>query len=159
MAEEIKKGKVVAFSYELKDSQGDLIERSEEPMEYLHGNNNIIPGLENQMEGMKVGESKHVEVSPADGYGEFDENLVFQVPRENFPGDLDIQPGMEFKTDTDEGEMIVTVTSVDDKSIEVDGNHPLAGETLHFHVKVENIREATPQEIQHGHAHHGGHNH
>ena len=159
MADEIKKGKIVAFSYELKDDEGDLIEQSEQPLEYLHGSNNIIPGLEREMEGLKVGDTKTISVAPEEGYGEYDDSLVFDVPRGNFPQDMDIQIGMEFKTDTDDGEMIVVVNNVTDEAVEVDGNHPLAGENLHFSVKVEGIRDATAQELQHGHAHHDGHNH
>jgi len=159
MAEEIKKGKIVAFSYELKDDDGDLIEKSEQPLEYLHGSNNIIPGLEREMEGLKAGDTKNITVSPEEGYGEYDDSLVFDVPRENFPKEMEIEIGMEFKTDTDDGEMIVVVNAVTDEAVEVDGNHPLAGENLHFSIKVEGVRDATPQELQHGHAHHDGHNH
>jgi FKBP-type peptidyl-prolyl cis-trans isomerase SlyD len=159
MSEKVEKGKVVGFTYELKNDQGNTMEKSDHPLEYLHGNNNIIPGLENKLEGMQVGETKNVKVAPADAYGELNNELVFEVPRDNFPPDVEITPGMQFQTDTEDGTMIVTVKEVTADKIVVDGNHPLAGQTLHFDVKIDSIREATEQERDHGHVHQGGHNH
>jgi len=143
----------------LKNSKGDTLEKSDRPLEYLHGNNNIIPGLEKQLEDLTIGDEKNVVVKPADGYGEYDKELRFEVPRQNFPAEVDIQPGMEFQTETENGPMIVTVTEVQPNTIVVDGNHPLAGQQLHFDVKIQSIREASEQELAHGHVHHDGHDH
>ena len=159
MSEKVSNGKVVAFSYELKNNKGETLEKSDQPLEYLHGNNNIIPGLEKEMEGLAVGDQKDVTVKPSDGYGEYDKELRFEVPRKNFPAEIEIQAGMEFQTETENGPMIVTITEVKPDIIVVDGNHPLAGQQLHFDVTIQSIREATEQEMNHGHVHHGGHNH
>jgi FKBP-type peptidyl-prolyl cis-trans isomerase SlyD len=159
MSENISKGKVVGFSYELKNSKGEILEKSDQPMEYLHGNNNIIIGLEKEMNGLKVGDSKLVKVKPVDGYGEYDKDLRFEVPRKNFPDDVNIQVGMEFQTETETGPLVIVVKEVAKDKIVVDGNHPLAGQELHFDVKIESLRDATPQELTHGHVHHEGHDH
>src|SRR5687767_5400420 len=100
MSEKIGSDKVVSFSYTLKDDEGTTLEQTEagQPMQYLHGHQNIIPGLEAELEGMSVGDMKQVTVKPGQGYGEFDQNLVFKVPRENFPKEVEITPGMEFQT-------------------------------------------------------------
>ena len=111
------------------------------------------------MEGLSVGDQKDVTVKPSDGYGEYDKELRFEVPRKNFPAEIEIQAGMEFQTETENGPMIVTITEVKPDIIVVDGNHPLAGQQLHFDVTIQSIREATEQEMSHGHVHHGGHNH
>lgn len=150
---------VVEFNYTLKDDEGNILDQSQgEPLAYLHGHQNIIPGLESQLLGKKVGDKFTASVEPADAYGEFDDAAVQEVPRENFQGVDNIEPGMQFQSQTEDGHMmLVTVRDVQDDMVIVDANHPLAGKKLHFDVEVTGIREASPEELQHGHAH--GHHH
>ena len=154
---------VVEFNYTLKDDEGNIIDQSPigQPLAYLHGYQNIIPGLESQLAGKTVGDNFTATINPADAYGEFDDAAVQEVPRENFQGVDNIQPGMQFQSQTDDGHvMLVTVRDVQDDMVIVDANHPLAGKTLHFDVEVTNVRDASPEELQHGHAHGaGGHHH
>jgi FKBP-type peptidyl-prolyl cis-trans isomerase SlyD len=160
MSESIQNGKVVAFSYTLKDSDGTILEQTgNESMEYLHGNQNIIPGLENAITGMKIGEMKNVKVKAEDAYGLYDDDLVFKVPLANFPQGTTIEPGMEFQSNTEDGVMVIKVQEIDGENAIVDGNHPMAGMDLEFDITIKNIREATPQEVQHGHVHSHGHDH
>lgn len=161
MPQKIANGKVVGFTYTLKDDQGQTVDQSQpqQPFEYLHGHQNIVSGLEKQLDGMEEGEERKVEVAPEEGYGVFDESLVFRVPAANFPQDVDLKPGMQFQSEGPQGAMVVTVTEVQDDVVTVDGNHPLAGQRLHFDVKIDSIREATEQELQHGHVHAHGHDH
>lgn len=151
---------VVEFNYTLKDDEGNILDQSQgEPLAYLHGHQNIIPGLESQLLGKKVGDKFTASVEPADAYGEFDDAAVQEVPRENFQGVDNIEPGMQFQSQTEDGHMmLVTVRDVQDDMVIVDANHPLAGKKLHFDVEVTGIREASPEELQHGHAH-GAHGH
>ncbi|MFW2176898.1 MULTISPECIES: FKBP-type peptidyl-prolyl cis-trans isomerase [unclassified Moraxella] len=158
----IANNSVVEFNYTLKDDEGNILDQSQgQPLAYLHGHQNIIPGLEAQLEGKTVGDKFTASVEPADAYGEFDDAAVQEVPRENFQGVDNIQAGMQFQSQTDDGfVMLVTVKDVQDDVVIVDANHPLAGKKLHFDVEVVNIREASPEELQHGHAHGaGGHHH
>lgn len=161
MSDTIQNGKVAAFSYILKDSDGKILEQTSagDSLEYIHGSQNIIPGLEKAMTGMKVGEMKNVKVKAEDAYGLYDDDLLFKVPLSNFPPDKLIEPGMEFQTQSEDGVMVITVREIDDENAIVDGNHPMAGLDLEFDVTVKNIREATPQELQHGHVHQHGHDH
>ena len=158
----VAKDLVVAMEYSLTDDEGSLIDRSEgdDFLYYLHGAGNIIPGLERELEGKKVGDELKVTVSPADGYGEFDQNRVFKVDKEHFAELDDVEPGMQLQVETDEGGVeLVSVEEVAEDHVVLDGNHPLAGLTLHFEVKIREIREATPTELEHGHAHAPGHDH
>lgn len=154
---------VVEFNYTLKDNEGNVIDQSPagQPLAYLHGHQNIIPGLESQLAGKTVGDKFTATINPADAYGEFDDAAVQEVPRDNFQGVDNIQPGMQFQSQTDDGQvMLVTVRDVQDDMVIVDANHPLAGKTLHFDVEVTNVRDASAEELQHGHAHGaGGHHH
>ena len=152
-------GSVASFNYHLKDVDGNTIEKSEQPLEYLHGYNNIIPGLENALLDLQVGDAKSVTVQPEDGYGLLEEDLISNVPKSNFPPDAEIVAGMQFQTMTEEGPLVVTVVEVTDKEVIVDGNHPMAGQTLVFDVEITGVRQATEQELEHGHIHHGGHDH
>ncbi len=158
----IAKDTVVAIDYTLKNSEGEVIDSSAdgEPMHYLHGAKNIITGLENELEGKAVGDDLSVHVKSADGYGERIEELVQEVPKEAF-GDLgDIQVGMRFQAETEQGPVPVMVTAMTDATVTVDGNHPLAGQDLHFEVSVKEVREASKEELEHGHVHGpGGHHH
>lgn len=153
---------VVRFNYTLTNSDGDVLDKSNgEPLAYLHGHHNIIPGLEAQMEGKSAGDKFTVTVAPEDAYGEYLAEAVQEVPRANFQGVDNIEVGMQFQSQTDDGHvMLVTVKDVNDDVVVVDGNHPLAGVTLTFDVEVVEVREATADEIAHGHAHGvGGHHH
>ena len=130
-------------------------------MAYLHGAGNIIPGLEKALEGKSVGDQMVVEVSAEEGYGPVQEELIQEVPRSSFQGVESIEVGMQFEAQTGQGGAVpVTVTLVTDETVTVDGNHPLAGKDLNFDVTIADVREATAEELEHGHIHGpGGHNH
>ena len=147
---------VVAFHYTLTDDDGNEIDSSKgkEPLAYLHGHSGIIPGLERELEGKVVGDAMKVTVEPTDGYGEMNPELVQAVPREAFQGVDNIEVGMQFQAQGQGGQVqMVVVREVSDESVTVDANHPLAGQTLHFDVSIEDVREATEEEVSHGHAH------
>jgi FKBP-type peptidyl-prolyl cis-trans isomerase SlyD len=153
---------VVTIDYTLKNDEGTILDSSTEGnFAYLHGANNIIPGLENALTGKSAGDEVDVSVTPAEGYGERNDTMVQAVPRDMFDSEQEIQVGMQFHAQSPEGEMIVvTVTDVEGDDITVDGNHPLAGVNLNFGVKVVDVREASQEEIEHGHVHGpGGHQH
>jgi len=152
---------VVTIEYELK-VDGEIMDSSDEEglLPYLHGHGNIIPGLENALLGMKIGESKELAVEPKDGYGVREEDAMMNVPREEFPEEIPVEVGVELEvTDQDGDIMLVTISEVGDEMVTLDTNHPLAGYQLDFKIKVIDIREATPEEIEHEHAHEDGHNH
>lgn len=154
--------KVVTIDYTLTDERGEVLDTSQgqEPLVYIQGSGSIIPGLEDALEGKTVGDSLKVTIDPAQGYGERDEELVQQVPRERFPTDGELTVGTRFHAQGTGGSHVVTVVAVDDKKVTVDANHPLAGVTLSFDVKVLDVREATADELKHGHVHgKGGHHH
>lgn len=152
---QIRENTVVSIDYVLTDEAGEVLDRSEEgsPLAYLQGASNIIPGLEKALEGCNAGDSMQVEVAPAEGYGDYDDGLVQVVSRELFEDADALEPGMRFQAKSDSGSLIVTVTEVNDNGVTVDGNHPLAGQTLNFDVTVADVREATEEEIAHGHVH------
>lgn len=153
---------VVSFHYTLTDDQGTVIDSSagREPLTYMHGTGQIVPGLEKVMAGRVAGDQFKVDVAPAEGYGERHAELEQQVPREAFQGVDDIQPGMQFQGRGPQGVINVTVTRIEDGVVHIDGNHPLAGQTLHFDVEVTDVRQATEEETEHGHVHGpGGHQH
>ncbi|TAM12474.1 MAG: peptidylprolyl isomerase [Nevskiaceae bacterium] len=151
--------RVASFHYTLTDDDGKTLDssRGHEPLSYLHGGGNIVSGLERALVGKVAGETLKVDVSPEDGYGLHREQLVQVVPASAF-GDTEVKPGMRFTAETDGGPVSVVVTQVADGQVTVDGNHPLAGQTLHFDVEVVDVREASPEEIVHGHVH-GPHDH
>jgi FKBP-type peptidyl-prolyl cis-trans isomerase SlyD len=159
----IAQDKVVLIHYTLTNEKGEVLDSSSggEPLAYLHGQGNIIPGLEKALEGKQAGDKLDVKVAPAEGYGERDDKLVQQVPRRAFSGAQDVKPGMQFHAQTSGGHArVVTVTRVAGDMVTVDGNHPLAGEHLNFAVEVTEVREATAEELSHGHVHGpGGHHH
>lgn len=153
---------VASFHYTLTDSTGKVLDSSEgqEPLSYLHGAGNIIPGLEKALVGKTVGDKLNVSVAAAEAYGERDDSMVQQLDSSMFSGIDQIEVGMEFHAETEHGLQVVTVTNVDGDQVTIDGNHPLAGVDLNFDVEVTEVREATEEEISHGHAHGvGGHHH
>lgn len=159
----ITANKVVTIHYTVKDAaSGEVIDSSEggQPMVYLHGAQNIIPGLENALEGKSAGEALEVNVAAADAYGEYSADRVQRVPMAAFEGVDNIEPGMAFSANTEHGHISVIVTEVDDEFVTVDANHPLAGKDLHFSVTVAEVRDASAEEVAHGHVHGaGGHHH
>ena len=158
----IEDSKVVHIHYTLTNDAGEILDSSsgDEPLAYLHGSGNIIPGLENALAGKTAGDKFKVSVAPAEGYGEHQENLCQEVPRSAFQGVDEIEPGMRFQAQSSEGAHPVTVTAVGDDTVTIDGNHPLAGQTLNFEVEVAEVRDASAEELEHGHVHGpGGHHH
>lgn len=157
---------VASLRYKLTDSQGEILDEATqaEPFVYLHGANNIIPGLENALLGKQTDDQLEVTIPPAEAYGEHDERLTQEVSKEMF-SDVDttqLVPGAQFHAQTNAGQEVITIASVQENTVTIDGNHPLAGETLHFDVTVLDVRAATEEELNHGHAHaHGdcGHEH
>jgi FKBP-type peptidyl-prolyl cis-trans isomerase SlyD len=160
---EIAEQRAVLMHYTLTNDSGEVLDSSSggEPLAYLHGMGNIIPGLEKALVGKKAGDKLQVKVAPAEGYGERDERLIQQVPRRAFQGIKDIKPGMSFHAQGSGGApMQVTVTRVVGDMVTVDGNHPLAGVALNFDVEIVEVRAATAEEMSHGHVHGpGGHHH
>ena len=152
---------VVSIHYTLTNDAGDILDTSEhsDPLVYLHGAGNIIPGLENALLTKAAGDSFKVSIEPAQGYGEHDETMVQQVPKDAFQGVQNIEVGMQFQARSDQGAMTVTVTGVDGDTVTIDANHPLAGERLHFAIEVVEVRTATQEELTHGHAHGPGDHH
>jgi FKBP-type peptidyl-prolyl cis-trans isomerase SlyD len=159
---QVESQKVVTLNYTLTDNDGRVIDQStDSSFAYLHGANNIIPGLENALHGKKAGDEMNVSVSPQEGYGERDNSKTQQVPKEMFPEGAEIEPGTQFHAQGPNGEtVVVSVTSVEDDTVTVDGNHPLAGVHLNFAVEIVEVRDASREEIEHGHVHGpGGHHH
>jgi FKBP-type peptidyl-prolyl cis-trans isomerase SlyD len=157
----IKDNMVVSIHYTLKNEEGQVLDSSQgrEPLSYLHGNNNIIPGLENALTGKEIGEQFNISIPPEDGYGVRDERLIQVLPKTAFEGIDLVEPGMQFQARSDQGVQIITVTSVDGDRVTVDGNHALAGEVLNFDIEITHIRPATEEELAHGHVHGPGGNH
>ena len=149
-----QKDSVVAIHYTLKDDEGEVIDSStgQEPLEYLHGHNNIVAGLEEVLEGAEVGAAVEVKVPPEKGYGNFDPEWVQKVPKSSFQGVDDLQIGMVFVADTEAGPRQLFITAIECDEVEVNGNHPLAGQNLNFAVTVEAIRAAAEEELAQGHA-------
>ncbi len=159
----IAQHKVVTIHYKVSDSASDeVIDSSEngEPMTYLHGAQNIIPGLEQALEGKAVGDELEVVVEAADAYGERSDDRIQQVPMEAFQGMEKVEPGMAVTAQTDQGQINLVITEVNGDMVTVDANHPLAGKSLKFEVSVEDVRDASEEELAHGHVHGpGGHEH
>ena len=158
----IVKNTVVVIDYTLKNNAGEVIDASEdgEPLHYLHGAQNIIVGLENELEGKMAGDNLEVEIKSDLAYGPRVEALQQEVPKDAFGEIGEIQVGMRFQAETEQGPVPVIVKEVTDSTVTVDGNHPLAGQDLYFNVTVKEVREATKEEIDHGHLHGtNGHHH
>jgi FKBP-type peptidyl-prolyl cis-trans isomerase SlyD len=159
---QIERNRVVTLHYTLRDGQGTVVDSSSGrgPLSYLHGKGNIIPGLEAALAGKAAGDKLDVTVAPEQGYGRRDDRLVQIVPRNRFEEITELNPGMQVRAGSPQGARLVTVVRVERDFVTVDGNHPLAGRTLHFSVEVVEVRKATHEEVSHGHVHGpGGHAH
>lgn len=159
--ETVQDGVVVSIEYTLHVN-GELLDSSEGqgPLQFLAGYGNIVPGLEEKMIGMKIGESKKVEVSPEEGYGEYDEEALMDVPLDQFPKEMQVTEGAELTVRDDDGHaQLATVEKVEGETVTLNFNHPLAGETLNFYVRVVALREPNAEELEHGHVHEPGHHH
>lgn len=156
----IAKDTVVSIAYQVRTKDGVLVDEATAvaPLEYLHGAGNLIKGLEDALVGHLAGDKFDTEVSSNNAYGEYNDNLVQEVPKEVFVGVDDLEVGMRFLADTEHGPVPVEITAIDGDKITVDGNHMLAGQDLKFAVEVINVREATDEELTHGHVH-GAHGH
>jgi FKBP-type peptidyl-prolyl cis-trans isomerase SlyD len=158
----IAQNDVVSIHYTLRSDSDQVLDSSTgaEPLAYLHGHGNLIPGLERQLTGCNVGDRLTLKVAPAEGYGEYDRALVQQVPRRALKGIGDLRVGMRLQAATEQGPRVVTVTRIAGDLVTLDGNHPLAGQNLNFEVEITAIRPATEEELAHGHVHGaGGHHH
>lgn len=159
---QLTKHKVATLNYTLTDKDNNIIDESKDgSFAYLHGANNIIPGLENALDGKEAGAELKVVIEPEEAYGERSLERIQRVPKEMFPPDVEIKEGMQFNAQSPDGEqIIVTITAIEAEEVIVDGNHPMAGMQLHFEVELVDVRDATEEEIQHGHVHGpDGHDH
>jgi FKBP-type peptidyl-prolyl cis-trans isomerase SlyD len=159
---EISADRVVLIHYTLKDDKGSVIDSSAggEPLAYIQGHGNLVPGLEKALEGKQDGNTVAVSVAPAEGYGVYDAALIQRVPKRALQGSGEIKKGMQFQARTDDGMRLMTVTAVTGDMVTLDGNHPLADQTLNFDIEIVSVREATTEELEHGHVHGtGGHHH
>lgn len=149
--------KVISIKYRLTSDTGEVLDESQdEPLEYLHGHDNIVPGLEKALDGLDVGAKKKVTVQPEDAYGAYDEDLQMTAELAEFGDDVP-EVGMVIELEDDDGEVVeALVTKIEKDLVHLDANDPLAGKTLHFEVEIVDIREATPDELEHGHPHGDG---
>ena len=157
----IEKNKVVSINYTLKDNDGLVIDSSngKDPLAYIHGIGSLIVGLENELNGKAVGDKISTTIQPEEGYGQRNDALLQKTPIDRF-GDTEVKPGMQFQSNGEGGPIIVTIVKIEDGIVFVDGNHPLAGVVLNFDVEVMEIRDASEEELSHGHVHGpGGHHH
>lgn len=158
----IAQNDVVTIHYTLKDDADKVLDSSagRQPLAYLHGHGNLVPGLERELAGKSAGDRLKVRVSPADGYGEYDRTLVQQVPRRALKGIDNLRVGLRLQAGTPRGAQTVTVTHIAGDMVTLDGNHPLAGQNLNFEIEITAVRAATREELAHGHVHgDGGHHH
>lgn len=157
----VSKDKVVSIEYTLTGDDGSVIDTSEGrgALSYIHGHGNLVSGLEKELEGKEDGAAFNTSISPQEGYGDYDDGLLFSVPKERFNEFGDLEIGMQFQAETDRGHQIMEIKSIEDESVLVDANHPLAGQNLHFEGTIVGVREATGDELSHGHVHEEGHDH
>ncbi len=159
---EIAADRVVTIHYTLKNDAGTVLDSSAggEPLAYIQGHGNLVAGLEKALEGKSDGVTLAVIVPPAEGYGTRDEALVQRVPKRALQGAGEIRKGLQFQARTENGMRVFTVTAIAGDMVTLDGNHPLADQTLHFDIEIIGVREATAEELEHGHVHGaGGHHH
>tara|TARA_R110002072_G_scaffold5527_10_gene35430 strand:- start:1439 stop:1918 length:480 start_codon:yes stop_codon:yes gene_type:complete len=152
----IAQHQVVSIDYELKNDDGEVLDSSagQEPLTYLHGTGGLIPGLEKALEGKAAEDELEVTIPPEEAYGEFNDSLVQKVTTAAFEGVEKVEPGMQFQAQGNNGELQrIMIVAVEGDDVTIDANHPLAGQTLHFSVQVRDVREATEEEKEHGHAH------
>ena len=151
----ITKNTVVGIHYKLTNDDGDVLDSSEgrDPLMYLHGAQNIVIGLEKALENKSIGDQVQVSVSPEEGYGLRREELTQEVPSSAFEGVDELSVGMQFHAETDRGPVPITIVEINGDSVTIDGNHALAGVTLHFDVTIDSVREASEEEVSHGHVH------
>ena len=158
----IKNDKVVLIHHTLKDDKGETIDSSDgqEPLGYLHGKKNIVVGLESVLDGQKAGQKLNVIVKPEDGYGIYDEKMKQEVEKSKFGKEAELQVGARFQAETPQGVTIACIKEIKDKTVIVDFNHELAGKTLYFDIEILDVRDASAEELEHGHVHGtGGHKH
>ncbi len=157
----IEKNKVAQIEYTLTDAKGEVMDASSgNPLAYLHGHSNLIPGLEKELEGKTTGDKFKITVPANEAYGERVDALIQTVPSNMFQGVDNLEVGMRFEAQSEQGMHSVEITAIEDDQVTVDGNHPMAGLELTFDVEVKDVRDATEEEIEHGHAHGaGGHQH
>lgn len=157
----IDKDRIVTIEYRLTDNEGNLLEESvaDEEFAYLHGHDQLLEALEAELQGKEAGDTVQVSITPENGFGERDEEMMITVGRDKFPDEEELQEGLQVEAETDHGHQIFTIQSVDEENVTLDGNHPYAGYHLNFDVSVSAVREATPEELDHGHAHNGDHHH
>ncbi len=158
----IEKNKVVSIHYTLKSDQGEVMDSSEgkSPLPYIHGTGQLISGLEKELEGKIKGDKVKAVIPPAEAYGEYSEEQIFIVGKDGFQGDDELEIGMQVQVDTGNGQSVGMVIKIEGEDVTLDLNHPLAGATLHFDVSIEEVRNASAEELSHGHAHGpGGHQH
>jgi FKBP-type peptidyl-prolyl cis-trans isomerase SlyD len=155
--------KVISFNYTLKDDEGTILDSSanKEPLTFLSGSQQIIPKLEEALSGMIIGSKKNIKIAAADAYGEYSEDAIQKIKMDQFPKEANIEVGMTYIANSPDGkQMPFLVSEINEQDITVDFNHPLAGKNLEFDVELLDVRDATPEEIQHGHVHGpGGHHH
>ena len=159
---QVAANKVVLIHYTLTNGSGEVLDSSAggDPLAYIHGGGNLIAGLEEALEGRSAGSRLQVAVAPDKAYGTHDPALVQTVPKRAFQGIGEVKPGMRFTAQTEQGARQVVVTRIAGDMVTVDGNHPLAGQSLNFDVEITEVREATAEELTHGHVHGpGGHHH
>ncbi len=151
----IGQNSIVSIQYTLSNDSGEVMDQSQdgEPLVYLHGAAGIIPGLENELTGKVAGDEFKVTIKPEEAYGAHVPEMVQLIPRTSLPADIDVQIGMQLNVESPNGPRMVSVTGVAEQMVTVDGNHPLAGLTLHFEGKIEHVREATAEELSHSHVH------
>jgi FKBP-type peptidyl-prolyl cis-trans isomerase SlyD len=151
----ITKHKIVTIDYTLTNGKGSVLNSSvgNEPFSFVHGTGSIIPGLETALEGKSSGDAFTVRITPEEGYGPRNESLMQVVSKDLFEDVGELQVGMQFEAKTNAGKQLLTIVRVEGNDVTIDANHPLAGETLNFDVTVRDVREATSEELSHGHAH------